>query len=158
MNLLPSEDHRTPSCTPSTVSRASSTVSVPNFLFNSSRSSSGKLTKANFGPLGIQLLVKARHMLRKKIALEDGFPSDKMSAASQALQDAVDSFDNLSTVKDHWEKIIKPDPDYLSAANTYVRLLIIWINFQYLFSGSRCYFWYTWRYQVQSTFSFLWAL
>jgi len=129
MNLLPSEDSRAPSHTPSTMSRASSTISVANFLFNPGRSSSGKLTKANFGPLGIQLLARARHMLRKKIALEDAFPSDKMSAASHALQDAVDSFDNLSTVKDHWEKIIKPDPDYLSAANTYVRLIITLIDF-----------------------------
>jgi hypothetical protein len=73
-------------------------------------------------------------MLRKKIALEDAFPSDKMSAVSQALQDAADSFDNLSTVKAHWEKTVKPDPDYLSAANTYVCLLLTLIlNLQYLF-------------------------
>jgi hypothetical protein len=128
MNLLPSEDHPASSHTPSTMSRASSTISTPNFLFNPGRSSSGKWTKANFGPLGIQLLGRARHMLRKTIALEDGFPSDKMSAASQALQDAADSFDNLPSMKDHWEKMIKPDPDYLLAANTYVRLFITLIN------------------------------
>lgn len=59
-------------------------------------------------------------MLRKHIALEDGFPADKSVSATQALEDALKIFENNHEVIEHWENKVKPNPDYTLAANEYV--------------------------------------
>jgi hypothetical protein len=68
-------------------------------------------------------------MIRKQVALEDGFPIDKVIAASQALEDALKTFDNNQAVTDHWEQEIKLDPDFFMAANEYVCIYISLIHF-----------------------------